>query len=246
MSGHSKWATTKRHKAAVDAKRGKIFSAISKDLTLAAKAGGGDPESNARLRTLIAKAKAANMPSDNVEKAIKKGTGELPGVSYEEILYEGYGPGGVGFVVEVTTDNKNRSVAAVRSTFTKLGGNLATSGALMFTFTRKGQFIVSAEKATEDTLMEIALDAGAEDIINNEDHFEILCPINAYDAVSAALEKAGIVPDDSNLAWIPNTLVPITDAETAQKVLRLEETLDSLEDVQNVYTNYDIDDSLMG
>ena len=246
MSGHSKWATTKRHKAAVDAKRGKIFSAISKDLTLAAKAGGGDPESNARLRTLIAKAKAADMPSDNVEKAIKKGTGELPGVSYEEILYEGYGPGGVGFVVEVTTDNKNRSVAAVRSTFTKLGGNLATSGALMFTFTRKGQFIVSAEKATEDTLMEIALDAGAEDIINNEDHFEILCPINAYDAVSAALEKAGIVPDDSNLAWIPNTLVPITDAETAQKVLRLEETLDSLEDVQNVYTNYDIDDSLMG
>ena len=246
MSGHSNWATTKRHKAAVDAKRGKIFSAISKDLTLAAKAGGGDPESNARLRTLIAKAKAANMPSDNVEKAIKKGTGELPGVSYEEILYEGYGPGGVGFVVEVTTDNKNRSVAAVRSTFTKLGGNLATSGALMFTFTRKGQFIVSAEKATEDTLMEIALDAGAEDIINNEDHFEILCPINAYDAVSAALEKAGIVPDDSNLAWIPNTLVPITDAETAQKVLRLEETLDSLEDVQNVYTNYDIDDSLMG
>lgn len=246
MSGHSKWATTKRHKAAVDAKRGKIFSAISKDLTLAAKAGGGDPESNARLRTLIAKAKAANMPSDNVEKAIKKGTGELPGVSYEEILYEGYGPGGVGFVVEVTTDNKNRSVAAVRSTFTKLGGNLATSGALMFTFTRKGQFIVSAEKATEDTLMEIALDAGAEDIINNEDHFEILCPIGTYDAVSAALEKAGIVPDDSNLAWIPNTLVPITDAEIAQKVLRLEETLDSLEDVQNVYTNYDIDDSLMG
>lgn len=246
MSGHSKWATTKRHKAVIDSKRGKIFSAISKDLTLAAKAGGGDPETNVRLRTLIAKAKGANMPSDNVEKAIKKGTGELPGVSYEEILYEGYGPNGVGFVVEVTTDNKNRSVAAVRSTFTKLGGNLATSGALMFTFTRKGQFIVSAEKASEDSLMEIVLDAGAEDIINNEDHFEILCPISAYDAVSAALEKAGIVADDSNLAWIPNTLVPITDAESAQKVLRLEETLDSLEDVQNVYANYDIDDSLMG
>lgn len=246
MSGHSKWATTKRHKAVIDAKRGKIFSAISKDLTLAAKAGGGDPETNVRLRTLIAKAKGANMPSDNVEKAIKKGTGELPGVSYEEILYEGYGPNGVGFVVEVTTDNKNRSVSAVRSTFTKMGGNLATSGALMFTFTRKGQFIVSAEKTNEDALMEIALDAGAEDIINNEDHFEILCPIGSYDSVSAALEKAGIVADDSNLAWIPNTLVPITDAETAQKILRLEETLDSLEDVQNVYANYDIDDSLMG
>ena len=144
MSGHSKWATTKRHKAAVDAKRGKIFSAISKDLTLAAKAGGGDPETNARLRTLLAKAKAANMPADNVDRAIKKGTGELPGVSYEEIVYEGYGPGGIGFIVEVTTDNKNRSVAAVRSTFTKLGGNLATSGALSFNFTRKGQFIINA------------------------------------------------------------------------------------------------------
>ncbi len=246
MSGHSKWATTKRHKAAIDAKRGKIFSAISKDLTLAAKAGGGDPETNARLRTLIAKAKAANMPADNVEKAIKKGTGELPGVSYEEILYEGYGPGGVGIVVEVTTDNKNRSVAAVRSTFTKLGGNLATPGALMFTFTKKGQFIISAEKASEDSLMEVVLDAGAEDIVNNEDHFEVLCPVSSYDAVAAALEKAGIAPDDSNLAWVPNTLVPVTDAETAQKIIRLEDTLDELEDVQNVYCNYDIDDSLLG
>ena len=246
MSGHSKWATTKRHKAAVDAKRGKIFSALSKDLTLAAKAGGGDPETNARLRTLLAKAKAANMPADNVDRAIKQGTGELPGVSYEEIVYEGYGPGGIGFIVEVTTDNKNRSVAAVRSTFTKLGGNLATSGALSFNFTRKGQFIISAEKTTEDALMEIVLDAGAEDILNNEDHFEILCPIGSYDAVAAALEKAGIEADDSNLAYIPTNLVPVTDAETAQKVIRLEETLDDLEDVQNVYANYDIDDSLLG
>ncbi|MBO5782304.1 MAG: YebC/PmpR family DNA-binding transcriptional regulator [Opitutales bacterium] len=246
MSGHSKWATTKRHKAAVDAKRGKIFSAISKDLTLAAKAGGGDPETNARLRTLLAKAKAANMPADNVDRAIKKGTGELPGVSYEEIVYEGYGPGGIGFIVEVTTDNKNRSVAAVRSTFTKLGGNLATSGALSFNFTRKGQFIINAEKTSEDALMDIVLDAGAEDIINNEDHFEVLCPISEYDNVSAALEKAGIEPDDSNLAYIPTNLVPVTDAETAQKVIRLEETLDDLEDVQNVYANYDIDDSLLG
>lgn len=246
MSGHSKWATTKRHKAAVDAKRGKIFSAISKDLTLAAKAGGGDPDTNVRLRTLLAKAKAANMPADNVDRAIKKGTGELPGVSYEEIVYEGYGPGGVGFIVEVTTDNKNRSVAAVRSTFTKLGGNLATQGALMFNFTKKGQFIINAEKTSEDALMEVALEAGAEDVINNEDHFEVLCAMSDYDAVSAALEKAGIVADDSNLAWIPNTLVPVNDAEVAQKLLRLEDTLDELEDVQNVYANYDIDDSLLG
>lgn len=245
MSGHSKWATTKRHKAAIDAKRGKIFSSLSKDLTLAAKSGGGDPLMNPRLRTLIAKAKAANMPADNVDKAIKKGTGELPGVSYEEIVYEGYAVGGVGFIVEVTTDNKNRSVAEVRSTFTKSGGNLATPGALMFNFTKKGQFIVGADKTTEDALMEIALDAGAEDIINNEDHFEILSPISEYDAVSAALEKAGITPDDSNLAWIPNNLVPVTDPETVKKILKLEDALDDLEDVQNVYGNYDIDDSLL-
>lgn len=246
MSGHSKWATTKRHKAVVDAKRGKIFSAISKDLTLAAKSGGGDPDTNSRLRTLIAKAKTANMPSENVEKAIKKGTGELPGVSYEEIIYEGYGPGGIGFIVQVTTDNKNRSVAEVRSTFTKAGGNLATPGALMFNFTKRGQFIIGAEKTNEDALMEIALEAGAEDIVNNEDHFEVLCQIGDYDTVAAALEKAGIAPDDSNLAWIPNTLTQITDKDTAQKILKLEDALDDLDDVQSVFANYDLDDSLLG
>ena len=245
MSGHSKWATTKRHKAAIDAKRGKIFSALSKDLTLAAKSGGGDPTVNARLRTLIAKAKGANMPSDNVEKAIKKGTGELPGVSYEEIIYEGYAVGGVGFIVEVTTDNKNRSVAEVRSSLTKNGGNLATSGSLMFNFTRRGQFLVSAEKTNEDALMEIALEAGAEDVLNHGDHFEILSQIGDYDTISEALEKAGITPDDSNLAWIPNNLVQVTDPEMVKKILKLEDTLDGLEDVQNVYGNYDIDDSLL-
>lgn len=168
MSGHSKWATTKRHKAAVDAKRGKIFSSISKDLTLAAKDGGGDPTTNARLRMLIQKAKQANMPADNVDRAIKKGTGELPGVVYEQLLYEGYGPGGIGIIVEVTTDNKNRAASDVRSTFTKNGGNLATPGALQFSFTKQGQFIISADKTTEDALMEIVLDAGAEDIKTTE------------------------------------------------------------------------------
>lgn len=244
MSGHSKWATTKRHKAAVDAKRGKIFSAISKDLTLAAKDGGGDPSTNARLRMLLQKAKAANMPADNVDRAIKKGTGELPGVVYEQLIYEGYGPGGIGIIVEVTTDNKNRAASDVRSTFTKNGGNLATPGALQFNFTKQGQFIISAEKASEDALMEVVLDAGAEDIRNNGDHFEVLCPIASFNAVGEALEKAGIETEDSELAWIPNSETVITDPEIAKKIVKLTDALDDLEDVQNVYSNEDLDGSL--
>lgn len=245
MSGHSKWATTKRHKAAVDAKRGKIFSAISKELTLAAKDGGSDPSINARLRMLIQKAKTANMPADNVDRAIKKGTGELPGVVYEQLMYEAYGPGGVAFIVEVTTDNKNRSASEVRSSFSKAGGNLATPGALKFTFNRQAQFIIAAEKTTEDALMEHVLDAGAEDIKNNGDHFEILCPVGSFIPVGEALEKAGIEPDEAENAWIPNTLVPVTDPETARKVMKLIDVLEDLEDVQNVYSNEDIDDSLL-
>ena len=244
MSGHSKWATTKRHKAAIDAKKGKIFSALSKDLTLAAKDGGGDPSTNARLRMVIQKAKAANMPADNVERAIKKGTGELPGVVYEQLLYEGYGPGGIGIIVEVTTDNKNRAASDVRSTFTKNGGNLAAPGALQFNFTKQGQFIVSSEKATEDALMDCVLDSGAEDIKNNGDYFEILCPVANFAQVGVALEKAGIETEDSELAWIPNNLVSITDPEIARKVVKLTEALDDLEDVQNVYSNDDLDGSL--
>lgn len=245
MSGHSKWATTKRHKAAVDAKRGKIFSSISKDLTLAAKDGGGDPTTNARLRMLIQKAKQANMPADNVDRAIKKGTGELPGVVYEQLLYEGYGPGGIGIIVEVTTDNKNRAASDVRSTFTKNGGNLATPGALQFSFTKQGQFIISSDKTSEDALMEIVLDAGAEDIKNNGDHFEILCPVSAFTSVEEALENAKIEPDDANLAWIPNSTTSITDPEIAKKLIKLTDALEDLEDVQNVYSNEDLDDSLL-
>jgi len=245
MSGHSKWATTKRHKAAIDAKRGKAFSAISKDLTMAARAGGGDANFNPRLRSLIVKAKTANMPADNIEKAIMKGTGELPGVTYEEFLYEGYGPGGVGFIVEVTTDNKNRSASEVRSTFTKHGGNLGGAGALQFNFTKKGQFIISAENTNEDSLMELLMEAEIEDIKNNGDHFEVLSAVSAFDKISEILEKAGIQPEDSNVAWIPNTLTPVTDAETAKKIIKLEDALDALEDVQKVYSNYDIDDALL-
>jgi len=245
MSGHSKWATIKRHKAAVDAKRGKIFSVISKELTIAARDGGGDPEFNPRLRMVMQKAKASNMPADNVDRAIKKGTGELPGVVYEELVYEGYGPAGVGVIVEVTTDNKNRSASEVRSTFTKCGGNLAGAGALAFNFQRKGQFIISADKTGEETLMEVALEAGAEDIVNNGDHFEVTCEMTEFDAVSTALNDKGIEPDSSELAYLPNSLTPVTDPDTVKQVLRLTETLDDLEDVKAVWANYDIDEALL-
>lgn len=245
MSGHSKWATTKRHKAVVDAKRGKIFSTLSKDLTLTARNGGGDPEFNPRLRTTIVKAKAANMPADNIDRAIKKGTGELPGVEYSELLYEGYGPGGIGIIVEVTTDNKNRAASEVRSTFTKNGGNLATPGALQAFFNHQGQFLISADKTNEEQLMDVALEAGAEDIIDNGDHFEVRSPMGEYDTVATALEAAGIVPDSSELAYIPMSLNPITDKDMVAKVLRLTEALDDLDDVQNVFDNSEIAPELL-
>ncbi len=244
MAGHSKWATTKRHKAAVDAKRGKIFSAIAKDITISAREGGGDPEFNPRLRLFVNKAKAANMPNDNIERAIKKGTGELPGVEYFQLAYEGYGPGAVGIIVEVTTDNKNRAASEVRSTFSKHGGNLAAPGAVQHSFNRQGQFLISADKATEDRLMEIGLEAGAEDILNNKDHFEIRCAMTDFDTVSSALEKAKIEPDNAELAYIPTVLTPVQDKDTAQKLLRLLDALDDLEDVQNLYDNSEIDESL--
>lgn len=245
MSGHSKWATTKRHKAAIDAKRGKIFSVISKDLTMAARAGGGDPEFNPRLRTIVAKAKTANMPADNIDRAIKKGTGELPGVEYFELLYEGYGPGGVGIIIEVTTDNKNRAASEVRSTFSKYGGNLGGPGAVAHSFTRMGQFLISADKTTEDQLMEIGLECGAEDIINNGDHFELRCPLTEFDNVSSALEQADLTPDNSELAYLPNVTTPVTDKDTAQKLLRLLRMIDELDDVQNLYDNSDIAEEYM-
>ena len=246
MSGHSKWATTRRHKAVVDAKRGKLFSVFAKELTLAARDSGGNPEFNPRLRTLLNKAKTANMPSENIDRAVKKGTGELPGMTFEELTYEGYGPGGVGLNVEVATDNKNRSASAVRSTFTKAGGNLAGTGALAFNFQKQGQFLIGFEKTNEDNLMEAVLDYGAEDIRAEEDHFEVLCPIGDFDSVAQALERAGIESESSELAWVPNTLISVGDGDTAKKVLRLIEELEELEDVQHVYANYDIDDSILG
>ncbi|MCG8527971.1 MAG: YebC/PmpR family DNA-binding transcriptional regulator [Opitutales bacterium] len=245
MAGHSKWATTKRHKAVVDAKRGKIFSILSKDITMAARDGGGDLEFNPRLRTLVQKAKAANMPADNIDRAIKKGTGELPGVVIEEMVYEGYGIEGVGFIVEVTTDNKNRSAGEVRSTFSKNGGNLATPGALAFNFQKMGQFLISSEKADEDSLMEVAIENGAEDVINNEDHFEIQCSIGDFYSLSEALTKADYQPDSSEIVYIPSNLIKIENQEKAKKLVKMVDALEDLEDVKSVYTNYDIDENLL-
>jgi len=245
MSGHSKWATTKRHKAAVDAKRGKIFSVISKEISLATRDGGKDPEFNPRLRTLILKAKQSNMPSDNIDRAIKKGAGELGGITIEELLYEGYAPGGVGLIVEVTTDNKNRSASEVRSTFSKGGGNLAGVGALAFNFKRKGQFLLALEKIAEDELTELALENEAEDVLIEDDHYEVICEVSEFDRLAEAFENKEIEPDSSELAYIPNTLVTIEDEETARKILNLIESLEDLEDVKSVHGNYDMNKALL-
>lgn len=245
MSGHSKWATIKRAKGAADAKRGKIFSVLSKDITLAARDGGGDPNFNPRLRTSIYKAKSQNMPAENIDRAIKKGTGELPGVIYEEIVYEGYGSGGVGFIVEITTDNKNRSASEVRSTMSKNGGNLAGVGAVAFQFDYKGQFIVDAEDSDEEKLIEVALEAGAEDISDEGDHFQVICPIAEYDKLAQAFSDHNIVTESSELAYIPSVLVPVKDTDTARRVLHLIEKLDDLEDVKAVHHNMELSEDLL-
>ena len=245
MSGHSKWATTKRHKAAVDAKRGKIFSVISKELMLTARDGGGDAEFNPRLRTLILKAKQANMPAENVERAIKKGTGELEGTIIEELLYEGYAPGGVGLIIEVTTDNKNRSASEVRSTLGKGGGNLAGAGALSYNFKRKGQFLIAKDKVDEDTLTELALENDADDIVAEEEHFEVLSEVSEFDKLTQALNAAEIEADSAELVYLPENLVAVSDENIARQVLRLIDNLDDLEDVKAVHSNYDIDEALL-
>ncbi|MEC7627473.1 MAG: YebC/PmpR family DNA-binding transcriptional regulator, partial [Verrucomicrobiota bacterium] len=198
-----------------------------------------------RLRTLITKAKQANMPADNIERAIKKGTGELAGVTIEELLYEGYAPGGVGLIVEVTTDNKNRSASEVRSTFSKGGGNLAGAGALAFNFKRKGQILLSRDKMDEDSLTELALENDAEDIVTEKEHYEIICETSQYDRLAEAFDKAGIETDSSELAYLPNNLVPISDHDTARKILKLIESLEDLEDVKAVHGNYDMNEALL-
>ena len=244
MAGHNKWSKVKRLKAVTDSRRGKVFSRLSRDITLAAKSGGGDPDGNARLRTLVNKARDANMPADNVDRAIKKGTGELPGVVYEEITYEGYGPGGVAFVVKAMTDNKTRTAQDVRSAFAKHGGNLAASGAVAFQFLHAGQFLIARERIAEDALMEIALEAGADDIIASEQGFEVRCDIHAFDKVAQALEQKGIKTDSAEIAYIPLTTVPVTERHVAVSIEKLHETLEENDDVQVVFSNEEIEEGV--
>ncbi len=244
MSGHNKWSSIKHKKAAADAKRGKAFCKISKEITIAAKDGGGDPNMNPRLRTAILAAKAVNMPQDNVTRAIKKGTGELPGVSYEEIIYEGYA-GPVGLIIEVLTDNRNRAAAEVRTTLDKRGGSLANNGAVAWQFNKKGVIRVPLNKATEDDLFLLVSDAGAEDMTSDEENYEIICGISEFEAVKKALEDAKIDYIEANLEQIPASTVDVTDVKTAKMVLGLIDALDELDDVQNVYANFKMEDSIM-
>ena len=244
MAGHNKWSKVKRLKAVTDSRKGKVFSRLARDITLAAKSGGGSPDANARLRTLLLKARESNMPAENVDRAIKKGTGELPGVVFEETHYEGYGPGGVAFVVLVTTDNKQRAAQNIRSTFAHSGGNLAQNGSVAFQFLHAGQFLVATGKTTEEKLMEIVLEAGADDVISTEQGFEIRCGIPAFDKVAHALEHAGIKPDSAEIAYIPVNTVPVTNLGTAKTLLHLQESLEENEDVQGVFSNEEFPDEI--
>lgn len=244
MAGHNKWSKVKRLKAVTDARRGKVFSRLSRDITLAAKTGGGDPSGNARLRTLLLKARDANMPVENIDRAIKKGTGELPGVVFEEINYEGYGPGGVAFIVKVTTDNKQRAAKDVRSAFSHHAGNLGSSGSVAFQFLHAGQFLVPKDQTSEEALLEIALEAGADDVIVSEQGYEVRCNIHAFDKVSHALEGKGLKPENAEIAYIPTTTVPVSDAHVAQSLVKLHDALDELDDVQAVFSNEELDESI--
>lgn len=236
MAGHNKWSKVKRLKAVTDARKGKVFSRLSRDITMAAKAGGGDPGGNARLRTLLLKAREANMPADNIDRAIKKGTGELPGVVFEELHYEGYGPGGVAFVVKVTTDNKQRTAQNIRSTFANHGGNMAQNGAVSFQFLHAGQFLIAKDKIPEDRLMEVVLEAGGDDVITSEHGHEVRCDLHLFDKMAHALEQAGLKPDSAEIAYIPTTTVPVTPA-IAASLEKLHDALEDNDDVQAVYSN---------
>lgn len=245
MSGHSKWSTIKRKKGAVDAKRGKIFTKLIKEIMVAAKMGGGDPTGNPRLRSAILAAKAVNMPKDNIDRAIKKGTGGLDGVIYEEILYEGYGPSGVAVLVDCMTDNRNRTVSEVRYAFSKSGGNMGESGCVGFMFDKKGVIVVDKANITEDKLMELALDAGAEDVVEEDGAFKITTSPTDFDAVSVALEQAEVPMESSAIDMIPQNTIEITEEKVARRVLNMIEMLEDNDDVQNVYANFDISDELM-
>ena len=242
MSGHSKWATIKHKKGAADAKRGKVFTRLIKEITVAAKAGGGDPDGNPRLRTAIAAAKAENMPADNIKRAVQRGTGELEGASYEDILYEGYGPGGVAVMVQVLTDNKNRAVSEIRHAFSKNNGNLGESGSVGYMFTKKGVITVPKSSVAEDKLTEIALEAGADDLADDGDVWEITTDPKEFDAVLEAVKAAKLAPEHAEVTMVPSTYQKLEGTQAAA-MLRLLDVLEDLDDTQNVYSNFDMDEA---
>ena len=244
MSGHSKWASIKHKKGALDAKRGKIFTKIIREMSIAARIGGGDVASNPRLRTAVDKAKSVNMPADNIKRAIQKGTGELEGAMYEEITLEGYGPGGIALLVEGTTDNRNRTVSEIRHTLTKNGGNMGTSGSVSYMFKPRGYVAIAKEKVTEDKLMEIALEAGADDILGEGEIWEVYSTPNAFEAVLAAIKKAGIEPEESQIGKYAENVITL-EGQKAQQMLKLVEALEDNDDVQNVWANFDVSEKEM-
>jgi len=245
MSGHSHWAGIKHKKAANDAKRGKTWSKLARAIIVAAKAGGADPSANLSLRYAIDKAKAANMPKDTIEKAIKKGSGELGTANFEEILYEGYGSGGVAVMAEALTDNRNRTAPEVKRIFEKAGGSLGTSGCVGWMFSKKGLITVSSKSADEETVMEIALNAGADDMQATGDVYEMTCQPDAFDALKAALTEGNIATEVCELSMVPQNTIALDDAKTAQKIINLMEALEDHDDIQNVYANFDISEEIM-
>lgn len=246
MAGHSKWAQIKHKKAHTDVKKGKVFTKIVKEISVAARLGGGDPEGNPRLRSAIEKAKEVNMPSENIKRAIMKGTGELPGTTYEEITYEGYGPGGVALLIEALTDNKNRTVSEIRHILSKNGGNMGEAGCVSWIFEKKGYILVEKTKVDEDTLMSIVLDAGAEDMKNDpkEDNYEVIMSPENLNAVKEAIEKQGVPVSLSEITMLPKSYVPI-EGGTAEQMVRLIDAIEDNDDVQNVYANFDIPEEAM-
>ncbi len=242
MSGHSKWATIKHKKAALDAKRGKSFTRLIKEIQIAARGGGGDPDGNPRLRTAIAAAKAVSMPSDNIKKAILRGTGELEGGQIDEVMFEGYGPGGAAVLVMVATDNRNRTVSEIRHMFSKNGGNLGEQGSVAWMFERKSVVTIEKEKATEDQLMDLVLEAGADDLKDNGETWEILSDVGSHEAVVEALAKAKIETVSAEVSMVPKNLMTL-EGKTAQGMMKLHDALEDHDDVQNVYSNFDVDEN---
>jgi YebC/PmpR family DNA-binding regulatory protein len=241
MSGHSKWATTKRKKAAIDAKRGKLFTKLIKEITISAREGGGDPNGNPRLRLAVDNAKSANMPADNIDRAIKKATGDLQGVQYHELTYEGYAPAGIAVMVEVATDNKNRTVAEVRHIFSKYGGTMGESGSVSWMFNRKGVITLPQQGKSEDEMMELALDAGADDLLTEDEYFEIKTPVEAFEPVRKAIVSKKLTVDNASLQWVAKNFISLK-GEDSEKVISLIEALEDIDDVQNVYSNADFDE----